>query len=209
MKWWIRSDICFSTTLSPVFDKRQHGRVEARGFAFRSSRLSCLCRASLRFFFSYLPLLYTSPLLRSCSLTRGQSLPSVLANRNFGFPRFLTKSSTFRVPLLDDTRRDSTRHLMGNWLNAASKGEAYSALSEMVPRLRVAVRVVSEDEYLAHLAEGPPGPGLYRGEKKFPIIISNPQKWQIGHLAVEIKRQFKQIYGRYDHCHIKFTPIRS
>lgn len=85
---------------------------------------------------------------------------------------------------------------MGKLLSIASKPPDRPAAADMVPRLRVAVRVVSEDEYLAHLAQGPPGPGLYRGEKKFPIIISNPQLWQIGHLAVEIKKQYKQIYGR-------------
>ena len=81
----------------------------------------------------------------------------------------------------------------GSWLNTASR---HSTNAAMVPRLRVAVRVVSEDEYLTHLAEGPPGPSLYRGEKKFPIIIPNPQQWHIGHLAAEVKRQFKQLYGR-------------
>jgi hypothetical protein len=83
--------------------------------------------------------------------------------------------------------------MMGSWLHSASRSLSDVA---MVPRLRVAVRVVSEDEYLSHLAEGPPGPGLYPGEKKFAVVIQNPQQWQIGHLAAEVKRQYKKIYGR-------------
>lgn len=83
--------------------------------------------------------------------------------------------------------------MMGTWLHSMSRRPPEV---KMVPRLRVAVRVVSEDEYLTHLAKGPPGPSLYRGEKKFAVVIPNPQQWQIGHLAAEVKRQFKKLYRR-------------
>lgn len=63
-----------------------------------------------------------------------------------------------------------------------------------MPRLRVVTRVVSEDEYLAHLAQAHNAPGLYRGEKKFAVMISNPQSWQIGHLVAEIKRHYRLLF---------------
>jgi hypothetical protein len=91
------------------------------------------------------------------------------------------------------TRLDAT---MSNWPYVASSPRQSLLQAGMMPRLRVCARVISEDEYLAHLAQGHNAPGLYRGERKFAVVIRNPHSWRIGHLVAEIKRQYTLLYGR-------------
>ena len=54
-------------------------------------------------------------------------------------------------------------------------------------KLRVAVRVIPEDAYLASPDSAP-------GEKKFPVIVREPDQWYIGRLANEIILKYKALY---------------
>lgn len=63
-------------------------------------------------------------------------------------------------------------------------------------KLRVAARVIPEDIYLQSLSVPTPIRGLLAGEKKFPIIVREPDEWHIGRLANEIKEAYERLYKR-------------
>lgn len=59
-------------------------------------------------------------------------------------------------------------------------------------KLRIAVRVIPEDVYLSSL-EVAATPNL-KGEKRFPVIVREPDLWYIGTLAIEIKNRYENLY---------------
>lgn len=63
-------------------------------------------------------------------------------------------------------------------------------------KLRVAARVIPEDIYIQSLSVTTPTRGLLAGEKKFPIIVREPEEWHIGRLANEIKAAYERLYKR-------------
>lgn len=60
-------------------------------------------------------------------------------------------------------------------------------------KLRVAARVIPEDEYLNPLSSTAPASSL-RSEKRLLVIVRDPYTWQIGTLALEIQRAYKSCY---------------
>jgi 3-polyprenyl-4-hydroxybenzoate decarboxylase len=59
-------------------------------------------------------------------------------------------------------------------------------------KLRVAVRVISEDEYLQNVERAAHVP--IKGEKRLLVIVREPHRWQIGALALEVQRAYKSCY---------------
>ena len=57
-------------------------------------------------------------------------------------------------------------------------------------KLRVAARVIPEGDYNA--AQSTQGT-----ERKFLVVVRNPEDWYIGTLAVEIQNTYKRIYKQY------------
>ena len=60
-------------------------------------------------------------------------------------------------------------------------------------KLRVAARVIPEDAWLASVDAPTAKPSL-AGEKKFPIIVRDPDQWYIGRLANEVVLKYKALY---------------
>ena len=63
-------------------------------------------------------------------------------------------------------------------------------------KLRVAVRVVSEEAYLASL-ETPVPRRTLPGEKRFLVIVRDPEERYIGSLVKEIELQYRSQYKQY------------
>ncbi|KAJ9640148.1 hypothetical protein H2204_003373 [Knufia peltigerae] len=59
-------------------------------------------------------------------------------------------------------------------------------------KLRVAVRVISEDQYLNHADR--PAHLPIAGEKRLLVVVREPERWQIGTLALEVQRAYKSCY---------------
>ncbi|KAK5460879.1 hypothetical protein LTS15_002942 [Exophiala xenobiotica] len=59
-------------------------------------------------------------------------------------------------------------------------------------KLRVAVRVISEDDYLQNVERAAHVP--IKGEKRLLVIVREPHRWQIGALALEVQRAYKSCY---------------
>jgi hypothetical protein len=57
-------------------------------------------------------------------------------------------------------------------------------------KLRVAARVVAENDY--NDAQSSP-----RSERKFLVVVRNPEDWLVGQLAVEVQNTYKRIYKQY------------
>ena len=57
-------------------------------------------------------------------------------------------------------------------------------------KVRVAVRVILESDYNAAQSSQP-------SERKFLVVVRNPQDWYIGTLAVEVQNTYKRIYKQY------------
>lgn len=62
-------------------------------------------------------------------------------------------------------------------------------------KLRVHVRVISEDAFNEHLDGGRPVPA--REEKAFKIIIREPTEWFVGALANEVKERYRNNYKQH------------
>lgn len=63
-------------------------------------------------------------------------------------------------------------------------------------KLRVAARVISEDDYLQR-AERPADVSATApipGEKRLLVVVREPHRWQIGTLALEVQRAYKSCY---------------
>ena len=60
-------------------------------------------------------------------------------------------------------------------------------------KLRVAARVIPEDAWLA-CVEAPSSRPSLLGERKFPIIVRDPDQWYIGRLANEVALKYKALY---------------
>ncbi|KAK5943344.1 hypothetical protein PMZ80_004351 [Knufia obscura] len=60
-------------------------------------------------------------------------------------------------------------------------------------KLIIIARCIPEDVYLRSIEQ--PAPVLV-GEKKFSIVVRDPESWYIGRLAVEIKNRYESIYKR-------------
>ena len=60
-------------------------------------------------------------------------------------------------------------------------------------KLRVAVRVIPEDAYLSSVESRA---SKLPGEKKFPVIIRDPDEWYIGSLANEVASRYQKLYKR-------------
>ena len=54
-------------------------------------------------------------------------------------------------------------------------------------KLRVAARVIPESDYNAAQSTKP-------AERKFLVVVRNPEQWYIGSLAVEVQNTYKRIY---------------
>lgn len=65
-------------------------------------------------------------------------------------------------------------------------------------KLIVIARCIPEDVYLRSL-ESPLNLQLV-GEKKFPVVVREPEDWPIGRLANEIKARYEGLYKRYRCC---------
>lgn len=59
-------------------------------------------------------------------------------------------------------------------------------------KLRVAVRVISEDDYLRNTNRPANVPS--REEKRLAVVVREPHKWQIGTLALEVQRAYQSCY---------------
>ncbi|KIX97665.1 uncharacterized protein Z520_06443 [Fonsecaea multimorphosa CBS 102226] len=59
-------------------------------------------------------------------------------------------------------------------------------------KLRVAARIISEDEYLRSLQGSASSP--VKGEKRLVVVVREPYKWQIGTLALEVQRAYQSCY---------------
>jgi len=62
-------------------------------------------------------------------------------------------------------------------------------------KLRVAARVIPEDDYLRSLER--PSHLPIKGEKRLLVVVREPHRWQIGTLALEVQRSYKSCYQRY------------
>lgn len=60
-------------------------------------------------------------------------------------------------------------------------------------KLIIIARCIPEDVYLRSL-EHPAA--VLVGEKKFSIVVRDPESWYIGRLAIEIKNRYESIYKR-------------
>jgi hypothetical protein len=58
-------------------------------------------------------------------------------------------------------------------------------------KLRVAARIIAEEDYTD--AQSSPS-----SERKFLVVVRNPEDWSIGNLGVEIERTYQRIYKQYD-----------
>lgn len=63
-------------------------------------------------------------------------------------------------------------------------------------KLVVIVRCVPEDVYLRSL-ESPVPVKEHPEEKKFKLVVREPEQWYIGRLANEIKTRYQSTYRRY------------
>ncbi|KIW94752.1 uncharacterized protein Z519_04729 [Cladophialophora bantiana CBS 173.52] len=59
-------------------------------------------------------------------------------------------------------------------------------------KLRVAARILSEDDYLKSLQGSTNLP--VKGEKRLVVVVREPYKWQIGTLALEVQRAYQSCY---------------
>ncbi|EXJ71014.1 uncharacterized protein A1O5_06007 [Cladophialophora psammophila CBS 110553] len=59
-------------------------------------------------------------------------------------------------------------------------------------KLRVAARILSEDDYLTSLQGSTNSP--VKGEKRLVVVVREPYKWQIGTLALEVQRAYQSCY---------------
>jgi len=59
-------------------------------------------------------------------------------------------------------------------------------------KLRVAARVIPENAYIVGLDA--PSSAPLRGEKRFPVIVRDPEEWYIGTLALEVKKRYESLY---------------
>ncbi|OQU95991.1 hypothetical protein CLAIMM_02136 [Cladophialophora immunda] len=59
-------------------------------------------------------------------------------------------------------------------------------------KLRVAARILSEDDYLKSLQGSANSP--VKGEKRLVVVVREPYKWQIGTLALEVQRAYQSCY---------------
>ena len=59
-------------------------------------------------------------------------------------------------------------------------------------KLRVAARIIPEDDYLASLEQ--PGHNLNKPERRLLLVVREPEKWQIGTLALEVQQRYKSCY---------------
>lgn len=68
-------------------------------------------------------------------------------------------------------------------------------------KLIVIAKCVPEDVYLRSL-EFPTHTRL-AGEKKFSVVVREPEEWYIGRLAIEIKNRYESLYRRHasPSCH--------
>ena len=71
-------------------------------------------------------------------------------------------------------------------------------------KLRVAVRVVPEEAYLSSLETPVPRRSL-PGERRFPIIVRDPEEWYIGRLAIDIASQYRNLYKQ---CAVALEILR-
>ena len=62
-------------------------------------------------------------------------------------------------------------------------------------KLRVAARVIPESDYNE-------AQSTQSTERKFLVVIRNPEEWYIGTLAVEVQNSYKRIYKQY-------VPLRA
>ena len=60
-------------------------------------------------------------------------------------------------------------------------------------KLVVIARCIPEDIYLSSLDHVAP---VLAGEKKFSIVVREPESWYIGRLAIEIKNRYESLYRR-------------
>ena len=60
-------------------------------------------------------------------------------------------------------------------------------------KLRVAARIIPEDQYLA-TADTTSAKSLHPGERKLAVIVRETESWAIGRLANEIKAKYHAIY---------------
>ncbi|KIX00297.1 uncharacterized protein Z518_10436 [Rhinocladiella mackenziei CBS 650.93] len=59
-------------------------------------------------------------------------------------------------------------------------------------RIRVAARIIPEDDYLEHIEK--PANLPFKGEKRLVVVVRDPYRWQIGTLALEVQRAYKSCY---------------
>ncbi len=60
-------------------------------------------------------------------------------------------------------------------------------------KLIVIARCIPEDVYLRSLEQQAP---VFSGEKKFSVVVRDPESWYIGRLAIEIKNRYESLYKR-------------
>lgn len=70
-------------------------------------------------------------------------------------------------------------------------------------KLLVVARCIPEDIYLQSLDT--PVRNVLAGEKRFTIVVRDPEEWFIGRLALEIKSRYENLYQRY----VKRTSQRN
>lgn len=63
-------------------------------------------------------------------------------------------------------------------------------------KLIVIARCIPEDVYLRSLEQPTP---VLAGEKKFSVVVRDPESWYIGRLAIEIKSRYENLYKRYEY----------
>lgn len=62
-------------------------------------------------------------------------------------------------------------------------------------KLIIVARCVPEDVYLRSFES--PSKAQLIGEKKFLVVVREPEEWHIGRLAIEIKNRYESLYKRY------------
>lgn len=61
-------------------------------------------------------------------------------------------------------------------------------------KLLIVARCIPEDIYLQSLDA--PAKSILAGEKRFQIVVRDPEEWFIGRLALEIKNRYENLYKR-------------
>lgn len=62
-------------------------------------------------------------------------------------------------------------------------------------KLIIIARCMPEDVYPRSIEQPT---AVLPGEKKFSVVVREPESWYIGRLALEIKKRYESLYKRYD-----------